>query len=107
MRVLLLASTRRTSLVAHMVNNLPAVQEAWVQTLGREDPLEKEMETTPDRVVWSPVEPCPVDARFLPVSHSAPLFLYLLPVENGHLPLRVWEKLYQTVHMHCINFTTL
>ena len=29
--------------VAHMVNNLPAVQEAWVQPLGREDPLEKEM----------------------------------------------------------------
>ena len=24
-------------------NNLPAVQETWVQSLGREDPLEKEM----------------------------------------------------------------
>ena len=29
------------SLVAQMVKNLPAVQEIWVQFLGREDPLEK------------------------------------------------------------------
>ena len=26
-----------------VVKNLPAVQETWVQFLGREDPLEKEM----------------------------------------------------------------
>ena len=29
------------SLVAQLVKNLPAVQEAWVQSLGWEDPLEK------------------------------------------------------------------
>ena len=28
-----------------MVKNLPTVQEAWVQSLGREDPLEKGMAT--------------------------------------------------------------
>ena len=28
-----------------MIKNLPAVQEAWVQFLGREVPLEKGMET--------------------------------------------------------------
>ena len=28
-----------------MVKNLPAVQETWVQSLGEEDPLEKEMAT--------------------------------------------------------------
>ena len=28
-----------------MVKNLPAKQEAWVQALGQEDPLEKEMAT--------------------------------------------------------------
>ena len=27
--------------VAQMVKNLPAIQEAWVQSLGWEDPLEK------------------------------------------------------------------
>ena len=30
-----------TSLVAQMVKNPPAVRETWVQSLGREDPLEK------------------------------------------------------------------
>jgi len=28
-----------------MVKNLPEMQETWVQSLGREDPLEKEMAT--------------------------------------------------------------
>ena len=32
-------------LVAHVVKSLPAVQETQVQSLGREDPLEKEMAT--------------------------------------------------------------
>ena len=31
----------RASLVAQMVKNLPAVREAWVGSLGWEDPLEK------------------------------------------------------------------
>ena len=31
--------------VAQMVKNLPAMQEIWVQSLGREDPLEKGMAT--------------------------------------------------------------
>ena len=31
--------------VAQMVKNLPAVQQTQVQSLGQEDPLEKEMET--------------------------------------------------------------
>ena len=29
------------SLVAQLVKNLPAMQETWVRSLGREDPLEK------------------------------------------------------------------
>ena len=39
------------SLVAQMVKNLPAtqpaMQETWVQSLGQEDPPEKEMQPTP------------------------------------------------------------
>ena len=31
-------------LVAQMVKNFPAMQEIWVQSLGREDLLEKGME---------------------------------------------------------------
>ena len=30
-----------------MVKNLPAMQKAWIQSLGQEDPLEKGMATTP------------------------------------------------------------
>ena len=33
----------RGSLVAQMVENLPAMQETWVWSLGWEDPLEKGM----------------------------------------------------------------
>ena len=33
------------SLVAQWVKNLPAMQETWVQSLGREDPLQKEKAT--------------------------------------------------------------
>ena len=33
------------SLVAQTIKNLPAVLETWVQSLGWEDPLEKEMAT--------------------------------------------------------------
>ena len=38
---------RFLGLVAQSVKNLPAVQETWVQSLGWEDPLEKEMATHP------------------------------------------------------------
>ena len=38
-------SNSRDSLVAQMIKRLLAMQETWVQSLGREDPLEKEMET--------------------------------------------------------------
>ena len=36
---------RRTSLVAQMVKNPPAMQETWVQSLSWEDPLEESMAT--------------------------------------------------------------
>ena len=35
----------KASLVAQLVQNLSAIQETWVQFLGQEDPLEKEMAT--------------------------------------------------------------
>ena len=40
------------SLVAQLVKNLPAVQETWVRSLGREDRLEKEMATHSSILVW-------------------------------------------------------
>ena len=40
------------SLVAQSVKNLPAVQETPVGSLGREDPLEKEMATHSSILDW-------------------------------------------------------
>ena len=39
-------------MVAQLVKNLPAVQETWVQSLGQEDPLEKEMAPTLSILAW-------------------------------------------------------
>ena len=39
-------------LVAQSVKNLPAVQETRVRSLGREDPLEKEMATHSSILAW-------------------------------------------------------
>ena len=41
--------------MAQQVKNLPAMQETretWVQSLGKEDPLEKEMVTHSSILVW-------------------------------------------------------
>ena len=39
-------------MVAQTVKNPPAVQETWVQSLGWEDPLEKEMTTHSSILTW-------------------------------------------------------
>ena len=38
--------------MAQTVKNLPAMQETWVQPLGWEDPLEKEMATHSSILAW-------------------------------------------------------
>ena len=40
------------SLVAQTVKRLPAMLETWVQFLGQEDPLEKEMAIRSSTVAW-------------------------------------------------------
>ena len=40
------------SLVAQMGKNLPAMQEAWIQSLGGEDPVEKGMATHSSILAW-------------------------------------------------------
>ena len=40
------------SLVAQTVKHLPAMLETWVRSLGREDPLEKEMATHSSILSW-------------------------------------------------------
>ena len=41
-----------TSLVTQMVKRLPTVRETRVQSLGQEDPLEKEMATYSSTLAW-------------------------------------------------------
>ena len=42
----------RASLAAQMVKRLPAMWETWVQFLGQEDPLEKEMAIHSSTLAW-------------------------------------------------------
>ena len=39
-------------LMVQRVKRLSAMQETWVQSLGREDPLEKEMATHSRTIAW-------------------------------------------------------
>ena len=48
----LFKDTIRTSLVAYLVKNLPAMRETWVQSLGWEDPLEKGKATHSSTLAW-------------------------------------------------------
>ena len=47
-----LVSDIGTSLLAHTVKHLPTMQETWVQSLGQEDLLEKEIETHSSSLTW-------------------------------------------------------
>ena len=38
--------------MAQRLKRLPEMQETWVQSLGREDPLEKEMATHSSILAW-------------------------------------------------------
>ena len=42
----------RASLLAQRLKHLPAMWETWVQSLGQEDPLEKEMATHSSILAW-------------------------------------------------------
>ena len=42
----------RDYLVAQRLKHLPAMQETWVRSLGREDPLKKEMATHSSILAW-------------------------------------------------------
>ena len=41
-----------TSLVAQTVKRLPTMRETWVQSLGGEDPVAKEMATHSSLLAW-------------------------------------------------------
>ena len=43
---------KKSSLVAHMVKNLPALRETRVQSLGQKDPVEKKIATHSSILAW-------------------------------------------------------
>ena len=47
-----LREAHRASLVAQRLKRLPAKWEIWVRSLGRKDPLEKEMATHSSILAW-------------------------------------------------------
>ena len=47
-----LATSEWTSLMAQMVKRLSKMREIWVRSLGREDPLEKEMAPHSSTLAW-------------------------------------------------------
>ena len=51
-RIGVLASASVLPLVAEMVKHLPTMRETWVQSLGWEDLLEKEMATHSSILAW-------------------------------------------------------
>ena len=51
-RICILLFRKRASLVAQTVKHLPAMWETWVQSLGQEDLLEKEMATHFSTLAW-------------------------------------------------------
>ena len=48
----LVSEKKKSSLVAQLVKNLPAMQETWVRSLGWEDPLEKGQATHSSILAW-------------------------------------------------------
>ena len=52
MHIILIILLYGASLVAQLVKNPPAMPETWVWSLGREDPLQKEMAIRSNILAW-------------------------------------------------------
>ena len=81
--------TMDTSLMAQMVKNLPTMQETWVWSLGREDPLEKEMATHSSifawRIPWTE-EPGRLQSTGSHVGHDSATHIHTLQNYTHGLP---------------------
>ena len=80
------------------MNNLPAMQVVWVQSLGGKDPLEKEMATTlvslPGEIPWTE-EPGGLQSIWSQrVRHN----LATKPSTSGHPGLEIKMLYYCTLH---------
>ena len=51
-KIFLQTKIPKTSLVAQMVKRVSTMRETWVRSLGRKDPLEKEMAIHSSTMAW-------------------------------------------------------
>ena len=84
------------SLMAQMVKNLPAMQEAWVQFLGQEDHLEKGMATHSSILAWRiPWTEEPGGLQSMEVQRVRhDLVTALLPLLSGRWVTFIWPYLW-------------
>ena len=84
--IFVVCATSRASLVTQMVKNLPAMQEIWVQSLGREGPLEKGM--SPHSSILALKIPCTDEpGRLQPMGSQKVLetaFVVLITASSGY-----------------------
>ena len=75
-----------------MVKCLPAMQEMWVQSLGQEDPLEKEMAAHSSILAWEiPWTEEPGRLQFIGSQESDTTTKQQLKTTKGHLDcFQVW-----------------
>ena len=95
----LVISTSTTSLVAHMVKHLPTTQETWVQSMGLEDLLKKEMATHSSILAWKipwTEEPIRLQSMGLQrVGHDWATSLSLLSQLHCHIDSYQWGSFYK------------
>ena len=89
-------------LVAQLVNNLPAVRETWVQSLGWEDPLEKGKATHFSILAWR--IPWTVQVHGVAKSQTR-LNGFQFVIQQGKFSHKKRKSLSGTVHGNEVIFT--
>ena len=98
---LIVLSLSGTFLVAQTVKRLPTMQETWVQSLGWEDPLEKEMETHSSILAWKipwTEEPGRLQSVRGVAKSRTQLSDFTWSLGLGHDPLLVFNYFARIVH---------
>ena len=92
------------SLVAQMVKCLPGVQETWVRFLGREYPLEKEMETHSSILAWRiPGTEEPGRVHGIHVAANS-CHLFLKPIQPAQCHIHLLNSLrFFSIHLYNVS----
>ena len=102
------AMVEKTSLVAQTVKCLPTMRETWVWSLGREDPLEKEMATHSSihawKIPWTEEPGGLQSVGSQRVGHDWAAFLLLFFIADSlHCPSYQGSHVYSYMYTHACN----